>query len=101
MVMYTQSQPVLSMNEDEILARKEKARRQTIFDKNGKLSKPQSLTKRSICNVHLQLANRIFEMKIRTSDRNELLHLVNEAYQLGKRMATALDVYKSLQIGEE
>lgn len=89
------------MNEDEIIARKEKARRQTIFDKNGKLLKPQSLTKRSICNVHLALANRIFEMSIKTKDRQELLHLIDEAYQLGKRMATALDIYKSLQIKEE
>lgn len=89
------------MNEDEIIARKEKARRQTIFDKNGKLLKPQSLTKRSICNVHLALANRIFEMSIKTKDRQELLHLIDEAYQLGKRMATALDIYKSLQIEEE
>ncbi len=83
------------MNEVEAQARKEKARRQSIFDRSGRLLQPQSLTKRSICNVHLELANALSVSRLSFRQRQRLLMLIDEAYILGKRMATALDIYKS------
>ena len=77
----------------DFIEKQEKARRQTIYCKDGSLRRTQSYVKRSICNVHLILAEEIEKGLYPDSEKIKLLLLVDEAYQLGKRMATKLDYY--------
>lgn len=83
------------MNEDEFSRRQQRARNQSIWYK-GKLQPPRS-EKRTICNVHLELANKIDSAFLMSEkDRAYLLKLVDEAYNMGKRMDNALDYYAEL-----
>ena len=83
------------MTGSEFEAKQLKARRQTIFLKDGSILAPKSETKRSICNVQLILAREISNTKLSRTEKNKLLLIIDEAYNLGKRMANKLDFYRA------
>ena len=83
------------MDEAEKTRRREKARRQSIYFKDGQLQPPKSLEKRTICNVHLILANEIDSLPIDDGLKKSMLSLVDEVYRMGKRMDNALDIYRA------
>jgi len=81
------------MTDEEFEKAQAKARRQTMFTKSGGIKAPGSYKKRSICNVHLILAAEISKADLPEEDRQKMIILLNEAYRLGKRMATKLNFY--------
>jgi len=84
--------------QDDLLfkIKQEKARRQSMFTRTkGSLIPPKSYTKRTICNIHLILAEKIEESTLSVSEKVGILLLVDEAYNLGKRMDTKLTYYNS------
>ena len=83
------------MDKVEKQRRQEKARRQSIFDKHGNLLPRPESSKRSICNVHLWLAYLINESDIPARNKRAMLRLVDEAYNMGKRMDNRLDIYRA------
>ena len=82
------------MNADEFVKRQHRARRQSIWYK-GKLLLPRS-GKRTICNVHLELVQEIIALKLPEDIEKKLLVLIDEVYNMGKRMDNALDYYAEL-----
>lgn len=82
------------MREDEWRQAQAKARRQSIWNKYGNLVPPQSYSKLSICNVQLMIAEKVIKSPtLSVQEKDEMLKLVDKAYNLGKRMAAKLDFY--------
>ena len=88
------------MDKAEKQRRQEKARRQSIFDNQGNLLPRPESRKRSICNVHLWLAYLISESDLPAKSKEAMLRLVDEAYNMGKRMDNRLDIYRA-ETGQE
>ena len=66
----------------------------TIFMPDGTLI-PLTKTKRTICNVHLMLAHKIQRHVPNEKVREEMLLMLNEAYDMGKRMDKGLMFYRT------
>jgi hypothetical protein len=66
----------------------------TIFMPDGSLC-PVLKEKRTICNVHLILAHKVFEYVASPEEKVEMLNMINEAYDMGKRMDRGLAYYRN------
>lgn len=83
------------MDDYEIEKRREKARRSSIF-KNEEVLKVDHLDwrKTKICGIHLVLANKLVELLPEGVEREEIIQMVDTAYNMAKRMATKIDEYR-------
>lgn len=73
-----------------------KARRQSIYDKHGSLIAPKSYHKLSICNVHLRIAEMVAKSEtLSLQEKEQLMPLIDKAYNLGKRMDAKLVYLKA------
>jgi hypothetical protein len=68
---------------------KKKPRKYSIFTKTGEIT-TQTFPVRTICEVHRQLALAIEATLVDPAAKRKLLDMVDEAYDMGKRMSDKL-----------
>ena len=64
------------------------------MDKLRTVIVPNKYVKRSICRVHLELAHIIADASLATDKKQQALELIDEAFNMGKRMDEKLSLYK-------
>lgn len=78
---------------------KEKVRKHSIY-KSGRLidHRNYDAEKRRICFVHLELANKVNATEMDPKDKEEILAMIDEVFDMGKRMDAKLDEYHTERI---
>ena len=69
-------------------------RKTTIFMPDGSVM-PVLNEKRNICNMHILLANEVCKCVPKAEDKRRMLALIEEAYDMGKRMDKGLMFYRT------